>query len=56
MGREINLETLPGGDLIDWGRHWRLFGKRGEGPALYYTGEAAEVLRLVLKHSNPNKE
>ena len=45
-----SLERLPDGNFIDWGRHWRSFGKQGEGAAKYYSGEAAEVLELLLKY------
>lgn len=44
----IQLERLPNGDFINWGRH----GPNHEGPALYYSGEAAKVLALVIKHDN----
>ena len=49
--KQINqLQRQPGGGLIDWGRHATVKGKRGEGGALYYTGEAAEVMQILLKH------
>ena len=49
------LHRLPNGDFIDYGRHWRGMTVNGvpvsgEGPALHYSGEAAEVMRLVLQH------
>ena len=52
-----NLHRLPNGDFIDYGRHWRLFGKQGDGPARLYSGEAAEVMRLfILKDKQPSDE
>ena len=47
----ITLERLPDGSFINWGRHWRTYGIEGAGPAYHYSGEAAEVLKLVLKYS-----
>lgn len=49
--RQIRLHPQPDGSLIDWGRHWRRLGADGEGGAKHYTGEAAEVLRLVTQHT-----
>jgi hypothetical protein len=49
MTRTIHLHRQPDGSFVDWGRH----GPGREGPALHYTGEAAEVLRLVLAHVKP---
>lgn len=43
----IYLQRQPNGDLIDWGRH----RPAKHGPTWHYTGEAAEVMRLVLKHA-----
>lgn len=44
--------VLPNGDVVDWGRHTIIDGVRcGSGPARYYTGEAAKVMRLVLKYA-----
>lgn len=53
--RRIHLEPQPDGSFINWGRHWRSRGIPGEGPARWYTGEAAEVLRLVLQHTQGRK-
>lgn len=50
----IAMQRLPNGDLINWGRHTRLPGLRFYGPAEYYTGEAAAIMRLVLKYSPPS--
>jgi hypothetical protein len=47
-----NLLRLPNGNFIDYGRNWRLFGKQGRGPALHYSGEAAEVMRLLVEMTN----
>lgn len=50
MTQTIYLQRLPDGTLFDWGRH----GKgvhRGIGGARVYTGEAARVMTLVVKHS-----
>jgi hypothetical protein len=44
----IQLERLPNGDFVNWGRH----GPNGAGGAVYYRGEAARVLELVIKHSS----
>lgn len=44
-----HTEFLGKAALIDWGRHWRMEGSHG--PAVVYMGEAAEVMRLVLKHT-----
>ena len=38
------------GSYIDWGRNASVNGVRGEGPARHYTGEAARVMDLILKH------
>lgn len=53
---EIALERFPDGTLINWGRNWHgstVNGRpiAGEGGAVFYTGEAAEVMNLLLKHS-----
>ncbi len=48
----ITLQSLPDGTYMYWGRHSRNYGIEGAGPAYWYSGEAAEVLRLVLKYSN----
>lgn len=45
------LRKEPDGSYIDLGRNWRIPGVYGR--ALHYTGEAAEVMELVLKY---NKE
>ena len=36
------------GSYMNWGRAWSLFGKRGNGAATHYTGEAAKVLDLLF--------
>lgn len=51
MTQEIMLQRMPDGSLIDWGRHVTVNGKRGHGGARVYMGEAAEVMKLVIKHS-----
>jgi len=53
---QITLQPLPDGTFMYWGRHWRSFGVEGYGPAYWYKGEAAEVMKLVLKYSEPHKE
>jgi len=47
---KIFLQLLPNGDVCDWGRHATVNGERGYGGARYYSGEAAKVMRLVLKY------
>jgi hypothetical protein len=44
------LQLLPDGEFIDWGRNVTVNGVRGYGGARHYSGEAAEVMELVLKH------
>lgn len=44
----IRLAPQPDGSFVDWGRHWGLPGSCG--PVRLYIGEAAEVMKLVLKH------
>lgn len=51
--RRIFLQRQSDGSFVDWGRHATVLGVRGQGPALWFRGEAAEVLALVLKHSEP---
>jgi hypothetical protein len=51
--RCVFLQRQPSGSFVDWGRHASVNSVRGEGPALWYTGEAAEVLALVLKYTAP---
>ncbi len=48
---EIALHRQPDGTLIDWGRNWRIFGRQGVGGARWYSGEALELMNLVLKHT-----
>ncbi len=50
MSNTIYLQAFPDGTLINWGRNWRSHGVDGFGPAYWYKGEAAEVMRLVLKY------
>lgn len=46
------LYLSPSGEVFDFGRHTVIDGKRvGYGPAVCYSGEAAEVMRLVLKYT-----
>ncbi|WP_238603033.1 hypothetical protein [Fimbriiglobus ruber] len=45
------LIPQPDGSFIDWGRNATINGVRGFGPARYYGGEAAEVLRVLLRYS-----
>lgn len=47
----IHLERQPDGSLMDWGRHGPE-GKRNPTSAKVYTGEAAEVMRLVIESMN----
>jgi hypothetical protein len=52
----IYLQVFPDGTLMDWGRHTVINGQRcGYGAAVHYSGEAAEVMRLVLKYSKKAK-
>jgi len=51
--KRIFLQRQPDGSLVDWGRHATVRGVRGEGPARWFRGEAAKVMALVLKHSEP---
>lgn len=53
----IHLERLPDGSLMNWGRHWRLFGVKPEqcGGAVIYMGEDAKIMELVLKYSKAQK-
>ena len=44
--RRIWLQRQDDGTFIDWGR---------QGPAVLYQGEAAAVMHLVLKHSEPKQ-
>jgi hypothetical protein len=47
--RTIWLFRHPDGSFTDYGRNGR--GKhRGCGPARHYTGEAAKVMELVIRH------
>lgn len=49
--KAINLlQRQPDGSFVDWGRNATVAGVRGEGGAVWYRGEAAEVMHLVLKH------
>lgn len=45
------LTELPDGSLMDYGRHAVVNGVRGTGPVRCYSGEAAEVMSLVLAHT-----
>lgn len=45
------LHRLPDGSFMDWGRNATVNGVRGEGGAVVYRGEAAEVMRLVLRYT-----
>ena len=49
--RPVFLQRQPDGTLVDWGRHATVGGIRGEGPARWFTGEAARVMALVLRHT-----
>ncbi len=46
---------MKNGDYPDLGRHGSVNGIRGEGPALYYSGEEARILDLVLAHTRTEK-
>lgn len=52
---EHRLIPQPDGSFIDWGRNATINGVRGEGPAKHYSGEAAEVMRLVLQYSKAGR-
>lgn len=45
-----HLIHQPDGSLVDWGRNATVNGVRGYGGARWYSGEAAEVMKLVLKY------
>lgn len=51
---ETFLQVLPDGTLMDWGRYATVNGRRGTGGAVRYCGEAAEVMKLVLLHTDAN--
>jgi hypothetical protein len=52
--KQVNLlQRLPDGTFLDWGRNATVNGVRGEGGAVWYRGEAAEVMRVLLKHWRP---
>ena len=53
MKRVNLLQRLPDGTFMDWGRNATVNGIRGEGGAVCYRGEAAEVMRVLLKHWKP---
>lgn len=55
MKRRIFLQRQHDGSFIDWGRHGTVKGERGEGPARWYSGEAARVMELVVKHEKKRK-
>lgn len=48
--KQTFLRIDPDGSVIDWGRHATVNGVRGNGGARIYRGEAAEVMKLVLKY------
>lgn len=48
--RGIQLQRLADGSFIERGRNASINGVRGDGGARHYSGEAARVLALVLKH------
>ncbi|MGG5810983.1 hypothetical protein [Falsiroseomonas sp. CW058] len=50
--RHIWLQRQPDGSFVDWGRH----GPGRVGPALWYRGEAAKILALVLRHTEANHD
>lgn len=51
----IFLQRLPDGCFIDWGRNAIIKGICGIGGAKYYSGESAEVMKLVLKYTKTGK-
>ena len=53
---KIYLQPQPNGDVINWGRHAKVKGVRGQGGISVYMGEAARIMRLVLKHSKGEKQ
>jgi hypothetical protein len=53
--KTVFLQQQANGDVINWGRHATVNGQRGEGGASWYRGEAARIMRLVLKHSKEIK-
>lgn len=50
------LMRQPNGEFIDWGRHATVNGVRGVGAAVYYRGEAAKVMALVLKYTERKRK
>lgn len=51
LTRRIFLQRQSDGSFIDWGRSVSVGGVRGEGGAVWYQGEDAKVMALVIKHS-----
>jgi hypothetical protein len=47
---KIYLQPQPNGDVINWGKY-----AGGQGGISVYIGEAARIMRLVLKHSKGEK-
>lgn len=54
--KKVNLLQRQGDGFIDWGRNSTVNGVRGEGRAQLYHGEAAEVMKLVLKYMEKRDE
>ena len=51
MKKVYLLHKQGDGSFVDWGRHTgTINGHKGEGPAVWYRGEAAEVIELLLKY------
>lgn len=49
---EHRLIPQQDGSFVDWWRNVSINGIRGEGPAFHYSGEALEVVKLVLKYTS----
>lgn len=52
MSNLIEIVRYPDGTLTNFSRHHTINGKRGYGGLVIYVGEAAEVMKLVLKYSD----
>jgi len=57
MKKTIWLRRLPSGAYMEYGRHCPLSRRQGwwRGGARAYTGEAAEVIKLVIEHTGGHR-
>lgn len=51
----IRLHRQSDGSFINWGRNATINGHRGEGGALWYRGEDAKIMQLVIKYMGGNQ-